>query len=187
MTTTRQVPDPDPRWEAAELDDAFNVFFKTNIRMLRGYLRSQGCISEADVDDVTQESFLVLRRKWGKVRHESPRAYLYTVALHLAQRLANISSRTVPMRLQNLKWLAERVPVDEFLLVESHSDCLALLRKLPRRQAEVVCLRALLEFSEAETAQILGLGRETVKSHYRIARVSLGMKLNRHRSGGASA
>lgn len=41
----------------------------------------------------------------------------------------------------------------------------AALRQLPRRQCEVIVLRYLLDFSEAEVAAALGVSQGTVKTH----------------------
>ena len=43
------------------------------------------------------------------------------------------------------------------------------LRRLPRRQREVVTMRYLLDLDEAETARILGTSPETVRTHARRA------------------
>jgi RNA polymerase sigma-70 factor (ECF subfamily) len=71
----------------------------------------------------------------------------------------------------DIAWIADEI--DAYLHVDSHLDCLKLLHSLPPRQREVLCLRALLQFTEAETAEILSISRETVKSTYRDARRTL--------------
>lgn len=53
-------------------------------------------------------------------------------------------------------------PSDEVALRQTLT---AALRRLPRRQCEVIVLRYLLGYSEAQVASVLGVGRATVKTH----------------------
>jgi len=49
--------------------------------------------------------------------------------------------------------------------VAQRAEVLEALRRLPRRQREVLALRYYLDLSEAEIAEMLGISRGAVKSH----------------------
>lgn len=57
-------------------------------------------------------------------------------------------------------------------------DLVEGLRRLPRRQREVVALRYLADVSEAETARLLGCSTGTVKTHAHrgLAALRLGLE-----------
>ncbi|HWH34513.1 MAG TPA: sigma-70 family RNA polymerase sigma factor [Acidimicrobiales bacterium] len=57
----------------------------------------------------------------------------------------------------------------------------AALRKLPRRQREVVVLRHLADLSEAEVARVLGINPGTVGAHLHRGLASLRGRLGDHR------
>jgi RNA polymerase sigma-70 factor (ECF subfamily) len=73
--------------------------------------------------------------------------------------------------------------------METHEELKAALRRLPHKQRDVVACRYLLELSEEETAQILGLRPGTVKSRLSRAldrlRTELELSTERNRSGEA--
>jgi RNA polymerase sigma factor (sigma-70 family) len=172
FTPYGQMPEPETHQEADHASE-FDEFFKAQVTLLTGYLRAQGC-ADLYTDDVVQESFLIVRRRWPDIRTGNPRAYLFRVAVHRAQRWKSKHQAATPsggLTSEDIAWIADEV--DAYLHMDSHLDCLALLHSLPPRQREVLCLRALLGFTEAETARILSIGRETVKSSYRDARRTL--------------
>jgi DNA-binding CsgD family transcriptional regulator len=53
------------------------------------------------------------------------------------------------------------------LAVPHNSDLVAALRSLPRRQAEVISLHYLGDYTVAETAEILGIAKSTASHHHR--------------------
>jgi RNA polymerase sigma-70 factor (ECF subfamily) len=55
-------------------------------------------------------------------------------------------------------------PETRLLDADERRQLLAAVRRLPRRQREVIACRYLLELSEAETAQVLAVAAGTVKS-----------------------
>ena len=63
------------------------------------------------------------------------------------------------------------------LLNEEQRAVAAALRKLPRRQFEVVILRYYLDLSVEETAQVMGINTGTVKSATHRALAAIGAAL----------
>jgi len=60
--------------------------------------------------------------------------------------------------------LAEPGADDAVMLAEEHREVMAALRRLPRRQREVLVLRYWSELSEVQIAQTLGISAGAVKS-----------------------
>lgn len=70
--------------------------------------------------------------------------------------------------------------------METHDELEAVLRRLPHKQRDVVSCRYLLELSEEETAQVLGLRPGTVKSRLSRALVRLRTELEGSSEGNRS-
>ncbi|GAA3386133.1 SigE family RNA polymerase sigma factor [Cryptosporangium minutisporangium] len=114
-------------------------------------------------EDVVQDAFAAAYRRHGASmsRVENPDAYLNTSVVNAA--------RSVLRRRRTFRAAPARVeygpPTDEsLLLAEEHREVLAALRRLPRRQREVLVLRYWSDLSEAQIAETLGISRGTVKS-----------------------
>jgi RNA polymerase sigma factor (sigma-70 family) len=64
------------------------------------------------------------------------------------------------------------------LLAEEHQAVIKAVRRLPRRQQEVLVLRYWANLSEAEIAETLGVSRGTVKTCASRALATLGDRLS---------
>lgn len=124
---------------------------------------------------MAQESFLVVRDRWDRVREmEQPKAYLFKVAIRRFW-------RTVAGRRPSLASLRDAGeylvnfpdPADAFRAAEDQADLMPLLHQLPPRQRQVIWLRVGAGFSEAETAGILSVSVGTVKSQLHEAKRKL--------------
>ena len=124
-----------------------------------------------DAEDVAQEVFVRAyagRMRYKKVRHVS--AYLYSMASHLC-------TDTLRKRKRRKVSLDEPAVQDILSIQPTASEAAsaaedlyrieALLRQIPRRQAEVVRLRVLDELSMNEISKITGCSRSTAKSRLR--------------------
>ncbi len=123
----------------------------------------------SDAEDVAQEALARAALRWSRL-HERPEGWVCRVASNQAidryrRRLRQPQSRLGP------------VAIDERL--GERADLVAALRKLPRRQREVVVLRYLADFSEADVAVALGCSVGTVKSQ-----ASRGLTALRNHLGG---
>ncbi|HEY8517819.1 MAG TPA: sigma-70 family RNA polymerase sigma factor [Candidatus Binatia bacterium] len=140
-------------------------------RPLYQLLHRAGAGSEAE--DLYQETWLrVVRaaRSFDPARRFS--TWLFQIALNLCR---DLRRRGVPVPASpDVEQAADaatgtsRAPVDDAI------DARRLLDALPEPQREVVVLRVLHDASEAETAEILGCPRGTVKSrlHHALARLA---------------
>jgi RNA polymerase sigma-70 factor (sigma-E family) len=112
-------------------------------------------------EDVVQEAFLGLYRRWGSLADPGKAlTYVRSSVLNGCRTVLRKRSRRVASYLEPDAESAEAVA----LLGEEHREVLAALRRLPTRQREAVVLRHCLGLSEDETAQAMKISRGTVKS-----------------------
>ena len=146
--------------------DAVASLFRTHHRRLVG-LASLLCDDQATAEDVVQEAFAGLYRRWWQLRDpHNAVAYLNRAVVnggrdHLRR------GRRAEASLQRLAPRSEELASAEQDVVRSdESDRLwQAIRSLPRRQRQVLVLRYYLDQSEAEIADTLAISRGSVKQH----------------------
>ena len=137
---------------------------------VRRTLMVLGC-SGHDADDVVQETILAIREHWERVRDlEKPEAYWYKAAIRRWRRAAGSRARRLASGDQHEYLLSLPDPDDAFAAADQQRAVEAAVRELPPRQGQVLWLRLTLGFSEAETAEILGISAGTAKRHLHDAR-----------------
>jgi RNA polymerase sigma-70 factor (sigma-E family) len=134
----------------------------------------------ATAEDVVQDAFLALQRRWPGVDPAAAAGYLRTSVVNGVR---SLHRRRVVARRHLLAVRAEDEPPADLalLLTEDQREVVAALRTLPRRQREVLVLRYWSELSEAEIADALGIARGTVKSSASRALASLQRSLGDRR------
>ena len=115
-----------------------------------------------EAEDLVQETFLKVARRWPKVRRmDHPLAYARRILVNLA---LDGRSRRTRARAE----LAAEPPVhgaaDATDAIDNHDELLAALGTLPPRQRAVLVLRYFLDLPEAEVAAALECSLGTVKS-----------------------
>jgi RNA polymerase sigma-70 factor (sigma-E family) len=117
-------------------------------------------------EDVVQEAYAALHRRWpGLTDREAAIGYLRSCVLN--------GSRSVLRRRRTVRRNPQPDPAvltteaadGRLLLAEEHREVLVALKRLPRRQREVIVLRYWSELSEAEVAATLGISLGAVKSN----------------------
>ena len=126
-----------------------------------------------DIDmsaDAVSEAFARALEHWSRVSAmANPTGWTYRVALNVARRSARRS--TMERRLLARTPKPPDVPAPA-------GELWAIVGVLPRRQREVVVLRYIADFPEAEIASVLGISRSTVSSTLADARRRLGSLLD---------
>jgi RNA polymerase sigma-70 factor (ECF subfamily) len=126
--------------------------------------------SRIAAEDLAQEALLAAHAKWHRVATlDRPGAWVRRVVMNKA---ASLYQR----RAAELRALARLAPLrgSSFLRVDSETAHVwDEVRKLPRRQAQVVALFYLDQLSVFEIAQVLEVAEGTVKAHLHQARESL--------------
>lgn len=117
-------------------------------------------------EDVVQDAFVALHGRWDSLRDPGAAlGYLRRAVVNgarSAQRRSAVAERF--LRAQQPPGAAPHA--DRHALAQADRDVvLAALQQLARRQREVLVLRYYLDLSEAEIAEVLGVGRGSVKSH----------------------
>ena len=115
-------------------------------------------------EDVVQDAFAQLHRRWGRLRDEGAAyGYLRTAVLN--------GSRSRLRRVRTVRRHVEPPGPDvasaehQAVVNAEHAAVHAALRGLPLRQREVLVLRYYADLSEADIADALGISRGAVKSH----------------------
>jgi RNA polymerase sigma-70 factor (sigma-E family) len=133
------------------------------------------CGSVAAGEDVVQEAYVRLFARPRRLRSpDAAEAYLRTVVVNLSRRQRGRADLAL------VPDLAARADVAGD--VERRRDLVAALAHLPRRQREAVALRYLLDLTEQQTADALGIGVGTVKSSTSRGLASLATLMEGHRA-----
>jgi RNA polymerase sigma factor (sigma-70 family) len=126
-------------------------------------------------EDIAQDAFVVAHRQWGRVGgYDDPGAWVRRVAANLA--VSAVRRRLAEARA--LVRLAGRQREQPYAALPAQDgDLWRAVRRLPRRQAQVVALVALGGLSTAEVASTLGCSQRTVQVHLQKARATLAVRL----------
>jgi RNA polymerase sigma factor (sigma-70 family) len=125
-------------------------------------------------EDLAQDAFMVAHRQWGRIGgYDDPGAWVRRVAANLA--VSAVRRRLAEARA--LVRLAGRPEPSYAALPGDDGDFWRAVRRLPRRQAQVVALLALGDLSTAQVASTLGCSQRTVQVHLQKARATLAMRL----------
>lgn len=142
----------------------FEVFFDSVWPRVVALGRRMG-LGVADAEDVALDALAIAHDRWGRVgRLEYREAWTLKVAARLALRAAGRRGAPVVERREGAS--AEDLALGS-VAVE------AALRRLPRRQRQVVVLRYLADLPEREVARILRIDVGSVKQHASRARATL--------------
>jgi RNA polymerase sigma-70 factor (ECF subfamily) len=168
-------PDPDDGFSSppatpvdATVSEDFVSFYDREIRNVVGltYVLSG---SRAGAEDLAQDAFLTAYRHWDRVSvYDNPGAWVRRIA---ANRSISIGRRRLAEARALIRLGSERVALSE--LSDDSEELWSAVRRLPRRQAQVVALRYWDRRSTPEIAEILDLSESTVKSHLQRARQTL--------------
>ncbi len=126
-------------------------------------------------EDVVQEAFCGLYRRWGQLDDPgNAQRYVRSAVLNgcrSALRRLHRESRSA----RPDEWLETSESAEALALVNAeHREVLSALRRLPARQREALVLRFYLDLPEPEIARSMGVSQGTVKSTTSRALAALG-------------
>jgi len=140
------------------LEQLYAAHYAGLVRLAVLLLRDQ-----ALAEDVVQDSFVAMHRRWDRVDAGKAPAYLRQTVVNRSRsalRHRAVAARHRPDR------LPDGAPADEAVLRdERRARVLDALAGLPTRQREVLVLRYYLDLPEADIASTLGISRGAVKTH----------------------
>ncbi len=137
-------------------------------------LAAMFCDDRAAAEDLVQEAFIRLHRSAGSIRdlNRAP-AFLRSIVINLAR--DHNRRGLMSLRHRASTHQPDITPGFEDDTVDNEADrgVLAAVRLLPDRQRACVVLRYYLQYSESETAETLGISKNSVKTHCRRALATL--------------
>jgi RNA polymerase sigma factor (sigma-70 family) len=147
-----------------DFDAAFPALFTIAYRVA---YRSVG--SAAEAEEIAQETLTRALLRWGRVADYAP-AWVATVSLRLAIDTTRRHIRQSSSQVTDLPG----TDADAERRLDLHNA----LRRLPKRQREVLACRYLADLPDAETAQLLKISPGAVKQHAARGLIALrGMEL----------
>jgi RNA polymerase sigma-70 factor (sigma-E family) len=138
---------PLPRSFELAFPDLYRLAYRVAYRLLG---------DRTEAEDIAQETLARATLRWARL-HERPEGWVSRVA-------SNLAVDRYRHRRREPRFPSGPVGIVDDRTAE-RSDLVAALRRLPRRQREVVVLRYLADFSEADVAAALGCSVGTVKTH----------------------
>lgn len=141
------------------VSDLTELFRERHVELVRLALLVVGDLATAE--DVVQDAFEQLHRRWHTLRRQSS-ALDYVRSTVLNRGRSVLRRRGVARRYEPR--IATPASVEDRSAVEQRSVFLDAFRLLPRRQREVLALRYYLDLSVADTAAVLRLSEGTVRS-----------------------
>ena len=129
----------------------------------------------AAAEDVVQEAFGGLYRRWGELS-DKERALAYVRSSVLNGCRSALRRRAVGRRLTTYQPPAASAEATA-LGYEERREVMQAVRRLPDRQREALVLRFYLDLTDAEIARIMGLRPSSVRSATHRALKALGLSL----------
>lgn len=152
------------------LEQLYAAQYAALVRLAVLLLRDQGL-----AEDVVQDSFVAMHRRWARIDPAKAPAYLRQTVVNRSR--SALRHRSVVAR-HRPQPPPDGAPADESVLRdERRAVVLDALAALPTRQREVLVLRHYLDLSEADIATTLGISRGAVKSHASRAAAALRLRL----------
>lgn len=146
------------------------------------------CGHREDAEEVAQETLLRVFESFAELREpEHVRSWVFRIAKNacLMKRRKSIFAPAKELSLDSADDRpameigdSSKAPDDEFFRVEMRDALHAAVAELPETYRAVVLLRDLEELSTEETAQILGLSLDVVKTRLHRGRLALREKLD---------
>ena len=140
------------------------------------------CGSPEDADEVAQETLLKVFQNFDQLREpEHVRSWVFRIARNvcLMQRRKSVFAPTVELALDDLPLTDESEQPDERLLqAELRAVVERIVLELPASYRSVVLLRDLEGLSTEDTAQVLDLGIDVVKTRLHRGRAAMRQKLD---------
>lgn len=147
----------------------FEDFYRAELPRLVALAR--GLCPPALAEDIAQEAMLVAYRRWREVGElDNPEAWVRRTT-------ANMAVSQFRRRMAEVRALRRHRDGQVDQLSEDHEEFWAMVRTLPRRQAQVVALHYLYDLPVADVAATLEVSEGSVKVHLSRAREAIGRRL----------
>lgn len=116
-------------------------------------------------EDVVHDAFAALHKRWATLTDPTAAAGYLTVSVANTARSA-LRRRRVALRHLRVGEPDSTAAADAALLLgDEHRAVIAAVRRLPKRQQQVIILRYWADLTEQQIAEAMGISRGTVKSN----------------------
>ena len=163
--TIARVAEPGaPARESVDGEQAVTALFRLHywpmVRLARQLVDDQ-----ETAEDVVQEAFLSLHRRWRALRDpEAGVDYVRSTVLNLCR--SRVRRLRVRRRVERPETPATAPAAESVAVAHDDEERMArALARLPRRQREVLVLRYYVDLSEEQIAATLRISRGSVKTH----------------------
>jgi RNA polymerase sigma-70 factor (ECF subfamily) len=138
------------------------------------------CWSQADVDDVVQETMLSAYKSYASFRGDSSfLTWAYRILARAAQAANHKQAKVLPAEYA-LTQPQHLPPVDRTIILDEEArEVVDAIRSLPERQREIITLYLLKQLSYAEISSAIDISLGTVKATIFEAKISLRAALAR--------
>lgn len=177
MKPHRPTSDEPGEVSAPSVPADFDRFYREQLRPLVAV--AYGLSGNAALaEDLAHDALLAAFHDWSHVgRLDSPAAWVRRVVANRAvssfrRRMVEAAAMATRLRVRDDGAVPAMLPVESAHVWEA-------IRRLPRRQAQVITLRTLDRSTVAEIAQVLGISEESASTHLRRARQALSRQLTR--------
>ena len=155
---------PEPAAQVHDADAGVELLFRTHRLQLVRLARLLVDDRET-AEDVVQDAFAGLHRRWDSLKSpDAAAAYLRTSVVNGSRSALRRRRVARANRWPDTGALVGDAADRPSLLAAEHREVLDALRRLPRRQREVIVLRYWAELGEAEIARMLEISVGAVKS-----------------------
>jgi RNA polymerase sigma-70 factor (ECF subfamily) len=159
--------------------DRFEEFYRAELPGVVALAR--GLCPPGMAEDVAQEAMLAAYRRWSALDdHPNPTAWVRRTCANLA--VSSFRRRLVEVRA--VARFGQRSPLPP--LDEDAEEFWALVRRLPKRQAQAAALRYVFDLDILDIAETLGVSEGSVKVHLSRARRRLAAELGLDSAEGES-
>ncbi|MFJ6667635.1 RNA polymerase sigma factor [Streptomyces sp. NPDC091383] len=158
-----------------QFDNEILDLYKQHHNALRGSLLRRG-IPHPVADEIVNDVFAAVRRRWPAVRDGFKIGYAYRIAANESAKWWGRHAEEEKHRDRDGAEPAD--DRDEYLRILNQVVIAQAMKELTPREREVIHLRFYKELSVEETAGALGLSTGSVKSYTHAAKAKLRARLN---------
>lgn len=153
---------------------SFEEFYRTEYRPIVEF----ACALTGDrwvAEDLAQEAFIAAERKWDRIgTYDAPGGWIRRVVANKSvSRLRRIGAES-----RAFLRIGDRVAFEPPQLSDDSLEVWAAVRRLPRRQAQVLALTFLEDLPLNQIGEILGCSPFTAKTHLQRGKAALAKQLN---------
>jgi RNA polymerase sigma factor (sigma-70 family) len=152
-------------------NNAFEVFYRRNVKQLIAFLLAQGA-QLADAVDIVQDTLCAAYTHWPSI--DNHKAWAHKVASRaLVRKIASLREDLVS-ETPEPNPLLRNTDINHW---EQQHDLVRVLTTLPPRQRQVMAWYLFCSYTPTEIAEALGIQPSTVRANLRKARRSLAKRL----------